>query len=688
MLIASFEMQKAMKSTIAVAGLFVSACCAQALTAPGTNTYTPPANIVTLRSDADPEAVARDFGLTPVNVYRHAFKGFAVTVPTNQLAALRADPRVLAVEGNGHVSLCAQTNSTGFSRMSCKTYPMIHFNGVDDTRIDVDVAIMDTGIQTNHPDLNVYRAVACADVNLPPDDWYGHGTHVAGICGALDNDIGVVGVAPGVRLWSVRVIGPTESEFSNVLMGWDYVAAHSDEIEIVNCSFSNDGVLPNVPLLAIELSLSNLVNRGVLVIAAAGNSSLDILGLDGIYGTDDDHLPAANPWVCAVSAIADFDGELGQDYIAPFTNFSSKTNAQGYFVTSSGLGIDVCAPGYEIRSTWINSSYQTLSGTSMAAPHVAGVAALYIAANGRATNAAGVFAIRQAIIDAAQPQSQWDPLGQNNPPGETWDPDDNKEPLAVPSLSWVPQMRFLSTQMQTNGLALNFTTLPGYTHTVQYRTNLIGTNDWSTLANAEGTGNPTTVLDRTATNSTGFYRLATVPTPATPAPQNAIAINNGYLGTNANGTYTVFFPKSEIGPIIGDPTNLAVRFSPNAPGGQMGIPFLPALNPTTAFSVEFWAKPAQATSIMCPVASVDFTLDLRSGWLFYQGNSTLTDGNGFYFRFYDTSGGTNFTAATIDFPTTQMPGIISSGSLRANAPRQSRSHPAVVGLQESVRQEE
>lgn len=395
-----------MKSQILAAGLFASACLARALTIPGTNTYSPPANIITLQADADPEAVARDFGLMPVNVYRHAFKGFAVTVPTNQLAALRQDPRVAAVEPNGHVYLCTQSNSTGFARLGCKTYPMIHFKGVDDTRIDVDVAIMDTGIQTNHPDLNVYRAVAFADTNLPPDDWLGHGTHVAGICGALDNNIGVVGVSPGVRLWGVRVIGPTQSEWANVLAGFDYAAQHANEIEIVNCSFNNNGI-GGVPQTALEQSLSNLVSHGVVVIAAAGNGSTDILGFDGIYGTDDDHFPAANPWVCAVSAFMDFNGELGDDYLATFTNYSSKTNAHGYFVTSPGLGIDVCAPGYQIYSASITNYYATLDGTSMAAPHVAGVAALYIAANGRATNAAGVFKIRQAIIDAAQPQSVW-----------------------------------------------------------------------------------------------------------------------------------------------------------------------------------------------------------------------------------------------------------------------------------------
>lgn len=497
--------QKPMRFPILVAALFFSVSLVRAVTVPVV-TNAPPAHIVTLRSDADPEAVAHDFGLMPRFCYHYACKGFAATVPTNQLAALRADPRVVAVEGNGRVYLCAQTNSTGWSRMGMNHFPMVHYN----TKINVDVAIMDTGVQTNHPDLNVYRAVAFADTNLPPDDWYGHGTHVAGICGALDNDLGVVGVAPGVRIWSIRIIGPTESGWDNILAGWDYVAQHADEISVVNMSFSNNGTAPT-PLAAGQ-SISNLVNRGVLLIAAAGNNSVDILGYDGIYGTDDDQMPAANPFVCAVSAMMDFDGLLGDDYFAiDFSNYSG-TNAHHYFVNSPGLGIDVCAPGYEILSTTTNSSYEIGTGTSSAAPHVAGLAALYIAANGRATNAAGVFKIRQAIIDAAQPQSLWNILFNPSNPN-TYDLDDNHEGMAQPSLSWIPAMKFTGAQKQTNGLALNFTTLPGYAHTVQYRAALTGSGAWTNLVTTNGTGDRFTVLDASATNSTRFYRLATSPAP-------------------------------------------------------------------------------------------------------------------------------------------------------------------------------
>lgn len=522
--------------------LLLCAANAPALIAPPppTNTYTPPANIITLKADAEPDAVARDFGLTPVNVYRHAIKGFAVTVPTNQLPALKADPRVQAVEGNGRVYLCAQTNSTGFSRMGCKTYPMVHFNGVDDTRIDVDIAIMDSGVQTNHPDLNVYRAVTYSDLDPSQvGDWSGHGTHVAGIAAALDNGIGVVGVAPGARIWSIQIFSESQGgEWSMIFAGCDYVAQHADEIEIVNMSISNNGD-PGAPFLAIQQTFSNLVSKGVVLIASAGNSSSDILGEDGIYGVNptnnlqDDYLPAAIPWVSCVSGMMDLDGLPGQDYFTSFSNYSGKTNTQGYFVHSPGLGIDVCAPSYEIVSTWIGSSTNSSSGTSMAAPHVAGLAALYIAANGRATNAAGVFKIRQAIIDAAEPQSLWnggavvfdeDGMNHNAYVNNNWGaflagqappylPTFFPEGLARPSSNWIPAMRFTGQQAQSNGFALNFTTLPGYWHALQYKDTLAGTNGWQTLTNLDGTGRTAAVLDLSATNTTRFYRLASQPAP-------------------------------------------------------------------------------------------------------------------------------------------------------------------------------
>lgn len=461
-----------------------------------------PSHIVMLQNDADPEAVAADFNLTPSNVYRHALKGFAATIPPGMLHAFKADARVIAVESNGPIFPAGQTNATGIRRIGIPGFPLAHINGVDE-RIDLDVAVMDTGIQSSHPDLNVVHAVGFADLGLNGEDWSGHGTHVAGILGALDNNIGVVGVAPGVRLWSVQVLGPTQSGWNNFFAGMDYIAQHAGEISVVNASLSNNGSGP-APEAAIRQAISNLVSLGVVFVTCAGNASTDIYGPDATFGTDDDFLPAAIPEAMTVSALDDADGLPGNDHLAASSCFSQSV-LTNHFVNSPGAAIDVAAPGVNIYSTWIGSTYSTQSGTSMAAPHVAGLVALYIAANGRATNAAGVYQIRQAIVDNAQPQSAWQTVN-------TSDPDTNHEGLAIASLNWVPRQRFLSQQITPLGFAAEFTTLPGYTHTVQFTADLTAINAWTDLAVTNGTGKPVFILD-SATNVSRFYRLLTNPAP-------------------------------------------------------------------------------------------------------------------------------------------------------------------------------
>ncbi|OGP65363.1 MAG: hypothetical protein A2170_05990 [Deltaproteobacteria bacterium RBG_13_53_10] len=284
-----------------------------------------------------------------------------------------------------------------------------------DERVDVDIAIIDTGINLTHPDLNVVSSTNCARSiggckNGQGNDGNGHGSHVAGIAAAIDNDIGVVGVAPGARLWAVKVLNDSGSGYlSWIIKGIDWVTARAGTIEVASMSLAWKGYSS-----AAHTAIKNSVAKGVVYFAAAGNDAGDIYGADGTFGTSDDVCPAAFPEVAAASALVDTNGTWGgggpaseygvDDSFALFSNFS-RSVVLGNPVTSPGNAIDLMCPGVNIYSTYKNGGYATYSGTSMASPHAAGLAALNIAEHGRASSAAGVYAIRQALIDGGVDQS-------------------------------------------------------------------------------------------------------------------------------------------------------------------------------------------------------------------------------------------------------------------------------------------
>jgi subtilisin family serine protease/subtilisin-like proprotein convertase family protein len=348
------------------------------------------------------------------HVFSHALQGFAGEFSAERLEALRQDPRVELIEPELELFSSAQTLSTGVKRIGATVSPMAKIDGLDE-RVNADIAILDTGIAP-HPDLNIYTNVSF--IAGQTTDGNGHGTHVAGIAAAIDNGAGVVGVAPGARLWAIKVMDDTGAgTTASVIKGIDFVTQNAGQIEVANLCFSGIGYSS-----ALRQAISNSVAKGIVFVVAAGNDSRDIYGPDGVQNTPDDSIPAAYPEVMTVSALYDLDGvPSSDDALASFSNYSRNVVA-GSPVTSPGAAIDLAAPGVNIASTYLNSGYATMSGTSMAAPHASGAAALYIAAHSRATNAAGVYAIRQALINSAQAQSAWGSA-------DTKDPDGNREGL-------------------------------------------------------------------------------------------------------------------------------------------------------------------------------------------------------------------------------------------------------------------
>ncbi|MGH2734885.1 MAG: S8 family serine peptidase, partial [Actinomycetota bacterium] len=318
------------------------------------------------------------FGLDVSLVYRDALKGYAASMTPTTAASLEGLGNVAWVERDKVMRVAAQNLPTGVNRAEADLSPTAAIDGAD-TRVDVDVAVIDTGVNLSHPDLNVNAAGAknCTNPLTSVEDLNGHGTHVSGTIGALDNTSGVAGMAPGARIWPVKVLTDVGVGLnSQVICGIDYVAAHAAEIEVANMSLGgageDDGNCGETSGDAEHAAICSAVAAGITFVVAAGNDSADAK----------DSSPAAYDEVITVSALSDFDGAPGgagsptcrddqDDTFADYSNFGSD--------------VDIIAPGTCIESTWMAGGYDTISGTSMASPHVAGAAALYASRNPSAT---------------------------------------------------------------------------------------------------------------------------------------------------------------------------------------------------------------------------------------------------------------------------------------------------------------
>ena len=253
--------------------------------------------IVVLDRDTDVDAaVKRDkgkHGVKPTNVFKHAARGYAADLTPGQARAIERERSVMGVIPDTVVELVAQVTPPGVRRVRATSSPLTHINGVDlaSHRVNADVAIIDTGIQPNHPDLRVVGGYDCTRPGTRSErsqssrwrDDHGHGTHVAGIVGALDNTRGVVGVAPGVRLWAVRVFTATGySRISWIACGIDWVTSKRDPndsarplIEVANMSLRDKGTDDrNCGYSVIDIehqAICRSTARGTLYVVAAGN---------------------------------------------------------------------------------------------------------------------------------------------------------------------------------------------------------------------------------------------------------------------------------------------------------------------------------------------------------------------------------------------------------------------------------